>query len=124
GVAVEPIRTRDLTAYTPDQALSVSVTARYRLRADGATPLLVAPNGDWVALRMPYRQGSLVVLATPQPLANSGLDATDGQTARFVFREILPQAAAGGSVAFDEVHHSFAPPTAAPTTMNQLLFKT
>jgi hypothetical protein len=124
GITVEPVRNGASSASTPDSGLTLQVVTRYRLRADGATPLLVSPNGDWVALRMPYRQGSLVVLASPGPLTNGALDASDGQTARFVYREVLPQAARGGALAFDEVHHSFAPPTPAPTTLTQLLFDT
>jgi hypothetical protein len=124
GITVEPLRSGASSASTPDSGLTLPVIARYRLRADGATPLLVTANGDWVALRMPYRQGSLIVLASPGPLTNAALDASDGQTARFVYREVLPQAVRGAALAFDEVHHSFAPPTPAPTTLNQLLFDT
>jgi hypothetical protein len=124
GVTVQPLRSGASTASTPDSGLTLPIASRFRLRADDATPLLITPDGDWVALRMPYRQGSLVVLASPGPLTNVALDAADGQTARFVYRELLPQAVRGGVLAFDEVHHSFAPPTPAPTTLNQLLFET
>ena len=69
---------------------------------------------------MPYKQGSLVVLATPEPLLNEAL--RDELTARFVYRELLSGAT---TVAFDEVHHSFTPPgTGVPLTVNQLLFST
>ena len=70
-----------------------------------ARVIIVDPNGDWVALRMPYKPGSLIVLATPEPLLNEGL--RDEQTARFVYRELLSGAT---TVAFVEVHHSFTPP--------------
>jgi hypothetical protein len=121
GVTVEPIRGGASSARTPDGSLQLPILSRYRVRADNATPLLVVPNGDWVALRMPYKQGSLVVLATPEPLLNEGL--RDEQTARFVYRELLSGAT---TVTFDEAHHSFTPPgaTGAPLTLNQLLFST
>jgi hypothetical protein len=121
GVTVEPIRAGASSASTPDGSLQLPILSRYRVKADTATPLLVDPNGDWVALRMPYKQGSLVVLATPEPLLNEGL--RDEQTARFVYRELLSGAT---TVAFDEAHHSFTPPgaTSAPLTVNQLVFST
>jgi hypothetical protein len=122
GITVEPIRNGADGASTPDGALALPIISRYRLRADGATPLLIAPSGDWVALRMPYKEGSLVVLATPQPLTNAGL--RDPQTARFVFREVMSQAN-GHPFIVDEAHHSFAPRLAGgPATVNQLLFET
>jgi hypothetical protein len=124
GVTVEPLRSGASSASTPDSGITLPIVSRYRLRADAASPLLVTPGGDWVALRMPYRQGSLVVLASPGPLTNAALNAADGQTARFVYREVLPDAVRGRALAFDEAHHSFAPPTPAPTTLNQLLFET
>jgi hypothetical protein len=106
---------------TPDGSLSLDLGYRYRLNAAGATPLLVASNGDWVALRMPYKDGSLVVLAAPEPLTNAGLGNQD--TARFVYREIVPSKP-GAGLGFDEGHHSFAPPSLGPPTLNQLLFST
>jgi hypothetical protein len=129
GVTVEPVSDSFTTASTPDGALTIDVMYRFRLTSDGdgSSPLLVAANGDVVALRMPYKQGSLVVLATPEPLTNAGL--ADASTARFVYRQILTPASpvspgALPTLAFDEAHHSFAPPTAGPTTLNQLLFDT
>jgi hypothetical protein len=122
GVTVEPIRNGAESASTPDSGLTLPIISRYRVRADGATPLLVAPSGDWVALRMPYKAGSLIVLATPQPLTNAAL--RDPQTARFVYREVLSQAI-GHAFIVDEAHHSFAPRVAGgPATVNQLLFET
>jgi hypothetical protein len=121
GVIVEPIRGGASSASTPDGSLQLPIVSRYRVRADNATPLLIDPNGDWVALRMPYKQGSLIVLATPEPLLNTGL--RDEQTARFVYRELLSGAT---TIAFDEAHHSFTPPDTAgvPQTLNQLIFST
>ena len=120
GITVEPIRDAGSTATAPDGALLVPGAFRYRVRGSGATPLLVVPNGDWVALRMPYRQGSLVVLATPGPLTNAALG--DQETARFVFRDVLAGAATGSPLVFDEVHHSFTPVGAEPASANELLF--
>jgi hypothetical protein len=122
GITVEPIRDAGSTARTPDGALLVPATFRYRVQASGATPLLVLPNGDWVALRMPYKQGSLVVLATPLPLTNAALGAEE--TARFVYREVLTTATSNSAFVFDEVQHSFAPVAADPATMDHLLFNT
>jgi hypothetical protein len=122
GVTVEPIRNGADLASTPDSELTLPILSRYRVRADGATPLLITPSGDWVALRMPYKQGALVVLATPQPLTNAAL--RDPQTARFVFREVL-SGAIGHPFVVDEAHHSFTPRLAGgPATINQLLFET
>jgi hypothetical protein len=123
GITVEPIRDAASTAHTPDTALLVSATFRYRIRANGATPLLVLPSGDWVGLRMPRGAGSLVVLASPGPLTNAGLAAD--QTARFVHRVLLPSAASNAAFVFDEAHHSFAPVTTdGPVTLDRLLLST
>jgi hypothetical protein len=135
GVDAEPVRAGPAVVSTPDSALSMLVDYRFRLSADGAMPLLVAPNGDLVGLRVPHDGGWLVVLATPEPLTNAGL--TDEQTARFVYREVLVPPAPGavgaapgavamapGALTFDEAHHSFAPPSVGPATLNQLLFST
>jgi hypothetical protein len=97
----------------------LSFISRFRLRADDATPLLMSADGDWLALRKPHRQGTLIVIASPQPLTNGGL--RDPETARFVLRELLQQP----GIAFDEAHHSYSPPTESqPVTLNQLLFDT
>jgi hypothetical protein len=122
GIEVDPIRNGATTTSTPDGGLLLSVPSRYRVAAAGATPLLVLPNDDWVALRMPYKDGSLIVIATPQPLTNTGL--ADRQTARFVFRELI-SGAIGHAFIVDEAHHLFAPAGAGGrTTLNQLLFET
>jgi hypothetical protein len=123
GVTVEPIRAGEVGVTSPDGTLRLLALPRYRVRDDGGTPLLITPSGDWVAMRMPYKQGSLLVLATAEPLLNESL--RNESVARFVYREIvLPSAT--GAVAFDEAHHSFAPPntTGASATLSSLLFNT
>jgi hypothetical protein len=124
GVTVEPVRTGATQVTTPDRSLTVPVLARYRVRAEGATPLLLDPAGEWVALRMPREHGSLVVVAAPELLLNAGL--RDEQTARFVYREVVSPIGGGGGFAFDESHHSFTPPDleGAPITLNRLLLDT
>jgi hypothetical protein len=123
GVTVEPIRNGATSVSSPDEAIHYAVLARYRVHADGATPLLITSSGDWVALRMPYKQGSLVVLATPEPLLNAPLH--NDAVARFVYREVVAPSN-GGEIVFDEAHHSFAPSglVGAPATLNSLLFET
>src|SRR5438874_672458 len=101
-----PLPTGSSYSAPPDGGLTLSILARYRVRAGAATPLLIAPSGDWVALRMPYKAGSLIVLATPQLLTNAALG--DPQVARFVFREVLSPTI-GRSFIVDEGHHSYAP---------------
>jgi hypothetical protein len=120
GVSVEPI-TASASGISTLDGLSLSVTARYRLRADGAQPLLIQADGDALAIRLAYNHGSLVVIASPEPLTNAGLSHAD--TARFVFREIVAPSA-GRTLTFDEVHHSFAPVGTGPISVNQLLFGT
>jgi hypothetical protein len=80
-----------------------------------AQPLLISADGRVVALRQPYRRGTLIVLSTPHPLTNQGLRNPD--TARFVYRELVAPLTAGGAragaqaapgapvVFFDETHH-------------------
>ncbi len=121
GITVDPIRGGSTAAVSSDGQLSLNVGSRYRVSADGATPLLEDDSGDWIALRMPYLDGALIVIATPEPLLNRSL--RDEQVARFVFRELLTQAT---TIAFDESHHSFTPSNVpgAPVTVNQLLFTT
>ena len=125
GADVEPLSAPSGTATSPD-GLTLSFPSRYRLHssADGAEPLLVRDNGDWVAMQMPYRQGNLIVVASPEPFTNAGL--ADDATARFVFRQVVsPAITAGQSVALDEIDRSgFASSSAAAPTMAQLLFQT
>lgn len=100
--------------------VGMPIASRFRLRSSDATPLLTSPEGDWLALRKRYRQGTLIVIASPQPLTNAGL--RDPSVARFVYRELLNQQS---SIAFDEAHHSYSPPAESePVTLNQLLFDT
>jgi hypothetical protein len=100
-------------------ASELPIVSHYRLRASGASPLLTGSSGDTLAVRTPYLGGTLVVIATPQPLTNGALRNDD--VARFVLREVL----ASDGVAFDEAHHSYAPSeTSQQVTMNDLLFDT
>ncbi len=95
------------------------VVSHYRLRASDATAVLTSSEGDLLALRKPYLGGTLTVVASPQLLTNSALRNDD--IARFVLHEVL----ASGDIAFDEVHHSYAPTGASQqVTMNDLLFDT
>jgi hypothetical protein len=117
GVTVEPAlaSTRMLT---PD-GLSLPFAARYRLHADGAQPLLLADDGQWLGLKMPYSQGSLIVIASPALLTNAGL--RDDAAARFVFRDIVAPFR-DQQVAFDE--YARLPAASGPASLNQLLFQT
>jgi hypothetical protein len=127
GVRFEAISGSTWTAHSPDNSLTLRTVARYRVRPDGdgeATPLLINSDGDWLALRMPYKQGSLVVFASADPFLNGRL--RDESTARFIYREVVSPAGAG-PVAFDEVHHSYVPdsiPTNVTHTVGGLLFDT
>jgi hypothetical protein len=119
GVTVEPA---ELTTHmlTPDgQRLPQS--ARFRLSANGAEPLLLADDGKWLGLEMPYRNGKLIVIASPLPFTNAGL--TDDATARFVFRQFVSPLA-GQSVAFDEYQRLPGGADSGSTSANQLLFQT
>ena len=120
GVSVELVDRQRLDV-TGSDGLQVSVKTRFRVRADGAEPLLVSDDGDWIALKQTYKQGKLIVLATPELFTNAGL--ADDSAARFVFREIVSPAS-NGKVAFDEVHHTFASAGTGPPTFQRLLFTT
>ena len=122
GVTVEPVQASDGDVTTTD-GLRLSLGSRYRLRADGAEPLLVREDGRIAALRKPYHAGTLIVIASSEPLSNAGL--RDPATARFVFRSIVsPLARAHSAVAFDEAGRPGVASVRAPTTANQLLFGT
>ncbi len=124
GVNAVPVSTQAVSATTPD-GLSVPLASRYRLSTDraDAQPLLERDNGDWVGLTMPYRQGKLIVIASPEPLTNAGLAADD--TARFVYREIVsPAVASGRPVAFDEIERAPAAATAGAPSIDRLLYQT
>ncbi len=141
GITIQPTEPSPEPAQTPD-GLQVPLSSRYRLHADGAQPLLVRRNGEWAALRVPYRQGTLMVIASADPLTNVGL--ADANTARFVFRDVvspllqpansagspsLQSADSGASaqrIAFDEIDRPAGGAVAAPSapSLNQLLFAT
>jgi hypothetical protein len=120
GVVVEPLRASVSSARTPD-GLAFPFVARYRLGAAASQPLLVTEDGEIVALRTAYKGGSLLVIASPEPLTNAALGRAPA--ARFVYREIISPSL-GGTLTFDEVHHSFAPAAAGTKSINQLLFDT
>jgi hypothetical protein len=123
GVSAQPAAPQ-ATATTQD-GLSVPLASRYRLNTDqtGAQPLLVSDGGGWVALSLPYRQGKLIVVASPEPFTNAGL--ADDATARFVFREVVsPSAARGLPVAFDEIERSPSASAAGTPSLDQLLYQT
>jgi hypothetical protein len=120
GVTVEPLRASVSIVRTQD-GLVFPLVARFRLGAAASQPLLVTEDGDVVALRTPYKGGSLLVIASPEPLTNAALGR--GSAARFVYREVISPSLRN-TLIFDEVHHSFAPAAAGTTSMNQLLFDT
>ena len=97
--------------------------SHYRVRAEAGDTAAVTAAGDWVALRMPYKQGALIVLgdpATPDDIA--GLrDQQDGAVSCFAR---CCQAAIGRPFVVDEAHHSFTPSgwRAGRRRVNQLLF--
>jgi hypothetical protein len=124
GVNATPATTPAVSATTRD-GLSVPLASRYRLSTEhaGAEPLLVRDDGEWVALTTPYRQGKLIVIASPEPLTNAGL--ADDATARFVYREVVsPAVASGAGVAFDEIERSPSSAAAGAPSMEQLLYQT
>jgi uncharacterized protein DUF4350 len=112
------------SAFRPGGTLALPIASRDRLRpVDNATPLLVASNGDWLALSKPYLNGKLIVLATSQPLSNDGLRNDD--VARFVYDALNLEQLSGHSVGFEEAHHSFAPTSVgSPVNLNQLMYTT
>ncbi len=120
GVSVEPLRASASTARTAD-GLAFPFVARYRLAASASQPLLMTEAGDVVALMTPYKRGSLVVIASPEPLTTAALGREPA--ARFVYREIIAPSV-GRILTFDEVHHSFSPAAAGTASVNQLLFET
>ncbi|MDQ3702398.1 MAG: DUF4350 domain-containing protein, partial [Chloroflexota bacterium] len=115
--AVETPRRREATR--PGEDETVVMTSRLRLESEGlesqelesqgqgTTPLLVAPDGDVLALRKTYLGGSMVAVASAAPFTNDGLRDTD--TARFVrdivFRSSPESDEPGGTIAFDETHY-------------------
>jgi Domain of unknown function (DUF4350) len=123
GVTLEPTRTAS-SVFEPGASASLPIVAHDRVRAADATPLLVSTDGaDWLALRKPYLNGTLVVLATSEPLTNAGLG--DDSVARFVYQTLGLDTLTDQSIAFEEAHHSFAPPAAtAPITLRGLAYDT
>jgi hypothetical protein len=120
GVDFQPaqVSARAVTA----EGQELGITSRGRLRVADATPLLTAANGDLLALQKPYLNGALIVLATPQPLTNAAL--RDERIARFVYQQVLAPVGTA-TIAFDEAHHSYTPPTAdQPATLDRLLYGT
>jgi hypothetical protein len=119
GVTVEPA---EATTHmlTPD-GQSLPEGARFRLSANGAQPLLLADDGQWLGLEMPYRNGRLIVIASPVPFTNAGL--TDDANAAFVFRQFVSPLAEQ-SVAFDEYQRAPGGAESSATSVNQLLFQT
>jgi hypothetical protein len=107
-------------AVTPD-GLSLPISVRFRLHADAATPILLADDGQWLGLEMPYRNGRLIVIGSALPLTNTGL--SDPSTARFVYRTMVAPLV-GQTVAFDEFERSPALTGDSPSSVNQLLFQT
>ncbi len=113
GVTFEPI--------APSIVADPRIVSYYALHSSTASQqLLSTPAQDTVALRKPYLDGTLIVVASAAPLSNAGLE--DEATARFVYREILRD----GNLTFDEAHHSYIPPqnAASRVTMNDLIFGT
>ncbi|MBV8084432.1 MAG: DUF4350 domain-containing protein [Chloroflexi bacterium] len=104
-----------------DGGLIVSMNTALSLQASDGTPLLTAADGSVLALREPYRQGTVIALASATPLTNEGLREND--TARFVYEQIVSRMPANAVVAFDEAYHqppgggsplSFGPDTILP----------
>jgi hypothetical protein len=124
GLSVTPNTDGLLPVHSADGELVMPFGSRYHLRAEQAAPLLVDAAGQPVAVRMPYKGGTLVAMVTAAPFLNETL--RDDATARFVYRELLQAASAGSSVGFDESHHSFVPTEAGrgPVSVNELLFTT
>ena len=107
------------SAASADATLRFPIVTQRRVRANGATPLLLSQSGDWLALRRPYLQGSVVVIGSPYPLTNQALRNPDN--ARWVLRELLGPARQGAVVAFDEAHYSERTRTAAEPAFNAIL---
>jgi hypothetical protein len=122
GVTVDPAATPKYLS-TPD-GLRLPPYARFSLSAPDAEPILVRDDGEAAGLRMPYRQGTLVVIASSLPFSNGGLG--DDATARFVFRTLVgPLASNPHPIAFDEIDRSLPDATGPDqATLNTLLFRT
>jgi len=121
GLTVDPAPPSRQTLTTDGQRLPFSVRFRLQSPDSQAEPLLLSDQNEWLALRTPYRQGTLIVIASPVPLSNAGL--RDDATARFVFRSIAGPAQ-GQSIAFDEYQRMPTSPTPASPSLMQLLLQT
>jgi hypothetical protein len=121
GLTVDPAPPSQQTLTTDGQSLPFSVRFRVQSPDSRAEPLLVSEDNQWLALRTPYRQGTLIVIASPVPLSNAGL--RDDATARFVFRTIA-SLSQGQTVAFDEYQRMPARPTPGSPSFMQLLLHT
>jgi hypothetical protein len=119
GVTVEPAE-QTPRMLTPDGE-SLPEGARFRLSANGAEPLLLSDDGQWLGLEMPYRNGRLVVIGSPVPFTNAGL--SNDANARFVFRQFVAPFA-GQAMGFDEYQRSPGGAGSDSTGVNQLLFQT
>ena len=86
----------------PGSSITVPMNTHLSLQAPGATPILVAPDGAWLAVREPYRQGTVVALASSSPLTNEGL--RDPNAARFVYEQLVARMPNNGTVVFDETY--------------------
>jgi hypothetical protein len=102
GISIRPGELQAI-GMTPGGGLNVPVDSRLSLEGADATALLTTPNGQVVALRKPFRKGTVVALASLLPLTNQGL--RDPDSARFVFEEVLSRLPEHGSVLFDETAH-------------------
>jgi hypothetical protein len=120
GISLQPASVS--SSATTSEGVSLPIPSRLRLRGGDLQPLLTSENGDIIAAKRPYLKGTLLVLATSQPLSNVGL--RDPRIARFVYQQILAPVGSAG-IAFDEVHHSYAPPDIEqPARLDQLVWGT
>ncbi len=103
GIRQVPIQVAD-RVQTPDGQTSFALSARARLDAPGADPLLVTPGGDWLAIRKRQSGGTVVAFSTADPLLNDTLRQPNA--ARFVYRTLFQPLAPGAPLAFDEAHYT------------------
>jgi uncharacterized protein DUF4350 len=121
GMTVDPAPPSQHTLTTDGQSLPFSVRFRLQSPNGRAEPLLLSEDQQWLALRTPYRQGTLIVIASSVPLSNAGL--RDDATARFVFRSIA-SSSPGQTIAFDEYQRMPLSPTPESPSLTQLLLHT
>ncbi len=100
--------------------LVVPMNTTLTLQAGDAMPLLTAPDGAWLALRKPYRQGTVIALASSLPITNQGL--RDPNSAGFVYEQVVSRLPANGLVLFDEsVHQPLGSNPATPSEVDLML---